>query len=91
LEFAHAVRIPGNREKCRETGSLPANFGKTGSKSPAIPGDSTKIPYTSEQGIFSAEQGIKVPCSAENRDMPRLTRFSRKRGCRKDPVDAYCT
>jgi hypothetical protein len=27
-----------------------------------------KIPYAGEQGLFSAEQGIKVPCSAENRD-----------------------
>jgi hypothetical protein len=33
-----------------------------------IRGGSTKIPYASEQGIFSAEQGIKVPCSCKNRD-----------------------
>ena len=31
-----------------------------------------KIPYASEQGIFSAEQGIKVPCSEKNRDISRL-------------------
>jgi len=33
-----------------------------------------KIPYAGEQGIFSAEQGIKVPCSAKNRDVPRPMR-----------------
>jgi hypothetical protein len=38
-----------------------------------IRGASTKIPHAREQGIFSAEQGIKVPCSAENRDTSRLT------------------
>jgi len=39
-----------------------------------ILGGSTKIPYASGQGIFLAEQGIKVPCSAENKDIARLTR-----------------
>ena len=43
-------------------------------KSPTILGSSTKIPYASEQGIFLAEQGIKVPCSAKNREISRLTR-----------------
>jgi hypothetical protein len=51
-----------------------------------IRGGSIKIPYASEQGIFSVDQGIKVPCSAENRDKSRLNapparRFpERKRG-----------
>ena len=44
-----------------------------------------KIPYAREQGIFSAEQGIKVPCSEKNRDISRLMRrlldaFPQKRG-----------
>jgi hypothetical protein len=55
-----------------------------------ILGDSTKIPYASEQGTFSAEQGINVPCSAENRDIWRLTRRlpdafpAESAACRKD-------
>jgi hypothetical protein len=39
-----------------------------------IPADSTKIPYAAEQGIFLAEQGIQIPCSAQSRDISRLTR-----------------
>ena len=48
--------------------------GKTVPKSPMIRGGSRKIPYAAEQGINSAHQGIKVPCSAENRDISRLMR-----------------
>src|SRR5208337_599290 len=43
-------------------------------KSPMILGGSGKIPYRSEQGVYFAQQGIKVPCSAENRDNSRLMR-----------------
>ena len=65
--------FPANREQCREISSFPAICGKNAPKSPAIRAGSSKIPYAIEQGINSAEQGIKVPCSAENRDIARLT------------------
>jgi hypothetical protein len=39
-----------------------------------IRGGSGKLPYAAEQGMNSAEPGIKVPCSAENRDNARLMR-----------------
>jgi hypothetical protein len=63
-----------------------------------IPGIFTKIPYAREQGIFSAEQGIKVPCSAENRDIsalgspphrrfPRGSAAGRKEGGAMTPCD----
>src|SRR5208337_4297116 len=53
---------------------IPADSGKTVPKSPTIQGGSRKIPYASEQGDFFAEQGIEVPCWAENRDISRLMR-----------------
>ena len=51
-----------------------ADSRKTVPKRPMIRGVSRRIPYTAEQGINSAHQGIKVPCSVENRDISRLTR-----------------
>jgi len=65
-----AAEFPANREKNWEIRSFWPIFGKTVAKSPTIQGGSRKIPYAREQGIFSAEQGIKVPCSAENREIP---------------------
>jgi hypothetical protein len=60
--------------KNRERLALRPIFGKAVSKSAAIPGCSSNIPYGAEQGILLAEQGIKVPCSAENRDISRQKR-----------------
>src|SRR5208283_4046551 len=60
------------REKYRDISSFPANFGKAVPKSPMILGGSSKIPYAGEQRNFSAEQGINVPCSAENTEISRL-------------------
>ena len=53
--------------------------GQTVSNSPMIPGGSSNIPYAAEQGINSPYQGIKVPCSAENRDNGALPRLVRSR------------
>jgi hypothetical protein len=52
-----------------------------------IPGMSGEIPYAGEQGHYSAVQGIKVPCSAECKDISRLKPLihfaARKRGGQK--------
>jgi len=69
-----AAQFPANREKSSEFLSFRSIRGKTVPKSPTIRGDSRKIPYAGEQGTNSAEQEIKVPCSAENRDISRLMR-----------------
>jgi len=53
---------------------ISVDSGKTVPKSPTIRGGSGTIPYAGEQGINSPYQGIKVPSSAENRDIARLTR-----------------
>jgi hypothetical protein len=66
--------FPGKREICIELIAFRPILGKTGQKSPMIRAGSAKIPYSTEQGIFSAEQGIQIPCSAESRDISRLTR-----------------
>jgi len=52
----------------------PTDSGKPSQKIPAIRGGSSNIPYAAEQGMNSAHQGVKVPCSAENRDFSRLLR-----------------
>ena len=67
-----ARSFPANRVKCRYFLPFWPIFGKAVLKSPTIRAGSTKIPYAVEQGINSDEQGIKVPCSAENRDAARL-------------------
>jgi hypothetical protein len=54
--------------------SFSANFGKTVAKSATISADSGNIPYASEQRHCLADQGIEVPCSADNRDNSRLMR-----------------
>jgi len=74
--------FPGNREQNSEISSFLTKFGKTAPKSPMILGCSKKIPYASEQGIFSAEQGIKVPCSAENREISRRPDHPRARAAK---------
>jgi hypothetical protein len=78
LRFAQsassAAEFPANREKCSEFRLFPPIEGKTVAKSPTSLGGSGKIPYAGEQGINSAYQGIKVPCSAENRDIARTPR-----------------
>jgi hypothetical protein len=69
-----ATKFPANREKYREFPAFRPIRGNTGPKNPTIGGGSSKIPYAGDQGIKSAHQGIKVPCSAENRDISRLIR-----------------
>ena len=66
---------------------IPADSGKTVPKSAAIRGGSGQIPYAGEQGTNSADQGMKVPCSAENRDISRRPRrpFDALRGKRGRP------
>ncbi len=66
--------FPGSREKCRERLSFRPIWGKAAPKSARIRSSSGKIPYAAEQGTNSAHQGIKVPCSIENRDIAPLTR-----------------
>ena len=53
-----------------------ADSGKIVAKSRTILGVSIKVPYPAEQGINSARQGIKVPCSVENRDNSRQMRLA---------------
>ena len=50
---------------------ISADLGRTVSKSQAIRGGSGKIPYAPKQGMNSAQQGNKVPCSGESRDNSR--------------------
>jgi hypothetical protein len=66
--------FPAIREKYRELLALRSIFGNCVSKSASIPSISSKFPAGAEQGIFSAEQGIKVPCSRESRDISRQKR-----------------
>src|SRR5208337_2317910 len=66
------AEFPANREKSSEFRPFRPIFGKSVSESPTIPSGSEKIPYAGEQGIKSAHHRIKVPCSAENRDIARL-------------------
>jgi hypothetical protein len=66
-----AAEFPASREKCGEFIAFRPIRRKNVLKSPTIRGGSGKIPYAPEQGINSAELGIKVPCSAENRDIAR--------------------
>jgi len=79
LEFAlrapwRTAQFPANREKGRELLEFWPIGEEMAPKSPMILGGSGKITYASEQGICFAEQGIKVPCSAVNRDIVRLIR-----------------
>jgi hypothetical protein len=68
------TEFPANREKYSEFPVFRPIRRKAVPKSPAIRGASGKIPYAGEQGDYFAEQGIQVPCSAENRDIARLMR-----------------
>jgi len=63
-----------NTQKRSEVRSFSANFGKTVAKSPRISGDYGKIPYPAEQGHYLADQGTRVRCSADVRDISRLMR-----------------
>src|SRR5208283_2607038 len=86
-----AAQFPAKRETCSEFLVFRPIRGKTVRKSRTILGSSGKIPYPAEQGINFAEQGIKVPCSVENRDIARLMRAfpshsARKRGRHSPPT-----
>jgi hypothetical protein len=82
LVAEHQASDPGRaRQTSLPTGKNAGNFSHFGrfgqepfrkaQRFETVPGI---IPYAGEQGIFSAYQGIKVPCSAEHRDISRLMR-----------------
>jgi hypothetical protein len=63
------VEFPAYREKCSEILAFRPIFGKSALKESIVSVISIIIPYPAEQGIFWPEQGIQIPCSAENRDI----------------------
>jgi hypothetical protein len=76
-----AAEFPATREKCSEFPAFRPILEKPSQNAQrfeAVP----EIPYAAEQGDLFAEQGIKAPCSAEIRDIPRLISApsARKRG-----------
>jgi len=84
-----AAEFPADREKSSEFLSFGPIPGEAVPKGPTIRSRSAKIPYAAEQGINSAEQGIKVPCSAENRDISRLVRRFPRAGAAGRKIAGY--